>query len=88
MTNAIASISLETPCSISLGSDLYEAEIVKITKKTVTARRKADRDELLVFRAFEWTYGDGTRGVTWSPSWRSPYRLVIGECETRLDPSF
>lgn len=79
MTHATKDISPETPVSICIGSDQYEGVVVRTTPATILAKCKGRGDSTArVFRLDK----DGT--------WREPLgrKLIVGECETILDPHF
>ena len=71
-------ISTETPVSIRIGSDVYAAKIARVTPHTIVVREGSKGNGMM--HTFRFLRG----------SWRASrhYVLEIGECETRLDPSF
>ena len=69
-------ISINTPVSYRVGSDVYATKVLAVTNKTVTVARYDDK---MVFR-----YSNKHKCYR---CWKS-YYLIVGRSETVLDPHF
>jgi hypothetical protein len=84
-------VTMETPVSVTIGSDQYAATVVRVTASTVVV--KHGRRGEMTFRPYvSKSKQYDAQAKTWVPyrGWRANenYYLVIGESKTELDPSF
>ena len=84
-------VTLETPVSYRVGSDVWAAEVVRITRDRVVVRRKAGFS--IVEIPFRWVWCEGNEETGGRGAWvNGPKRawamLVVGVSRTLLDPHF